>query len=129
MMSTQDLNTTGGGDTYGASGQYMQQTMNSTGFGNTNQQLINPQFGETMNDTQGSFASTFKNRSAAMTTEELRKARESRASEALRMKDEQLKILSEQSSTLLKTLDKVINFLLNMTDLFVIFFLFWCFVA
>lgn len=56
---------------------------------------------------EASFASTFRNRNAAMTTEELRKARESRAAEALRMKDEQLKILSEQNANLLKTLDKV----------------------
>lgn len=54
-----------------------------------------------------SFASTFRNRGTAMTTEELRKARETRAAEALRMKDDQLRILSEQNASLLKTLDKV----------------------
>jgi hypothetical protein len=42
-----------------------------------------------------------------MTNEELRKARDSRAAEALKMKDEQLKILTDQNSNLLKTLDKV----------------------
>jgi len=55
----------------------------------------------------GTFASTFKNRGMAMTTEELRKARETRAADALRMKDEQLRILSEQNANLLKTLDKL----------------------
>ncbi len=59
----------------------------------------------------GTFASTFKNRGMAMTTEELRKARETRAADALRMKDEQLRILSEQNANLLKTLDKVISFI------------------
>ncbi|RYH31477.1 hypothetical protein EON65_02460 [archaeon] len=53
------------------------------------------------------FAANFRNRGTAMTTEELRKARENRATEALRMKDEQLKILSEQNANLLKNLDKV----------------------
>lgn len=64
----------------------------------------------TLNTTNGgdsSFADSFKNRSTAMTADELRKARESRAAEALRMKDEQLRILSEQNANLLKTLDKV----------------------
>lgn len=54
-----------------------------------------------------SFASTFRNRGTAMTTEELRKARESRAAEALKMKDEQLRILTEQNASLMKTLNKV----------------------
>ena len=57
------------------------------------------------------FASSFRNRGTAMTADELRKARESRAAEALRMKDEQLKILSEQNGNLLKTLDKVSLFI------------------
>ena len=52
-------------------------------------------------------ASNFTNRSSAMTADEVRKARESRAADALRMKDEQLKILSDQNGNLLKTLDKV----------------------
>eukprot|EP01033_Poteriospumella_lacustris_P005496 gene5496-3917_t len=54
-----------------------------------------------------SFASTFRNRGTAMTTEELRKARESRAAEALKMKDEQLRILTEQNASLMKTLNKL----------------------
>lgn len=57
--------------------------------------------------TGATFASSFRNRSAAMTTDELRKARESRAAEALRMKDDQLRILTEQNANLLKTLDRV----------------------
>ena len=63
-------------------------------------------FNNTM-DNNASFASGFKNRSAALTTEELRKARESRAAEALKMKDDQLQILSQQNANLLKTLDRV----------------------
>ena len=39
--------------------------------------------------------------------EELKKARETRAAEALRMKEEQLRILSDQNASLLSTLDKV----------------------
>ena len=58
-------------------------------------------------DSQASFASSFRGRNTAMTTDELRKARESRAADALRMKDEQLRILSEQNASLLKTLEKV----------------------
>ncbi len=57
--------------------------------------------------SSGSLAATFKGRNTAKTTDELRKARESRASEALRMKDEQLKILSDQNASLLASLDKV----------------------
>lgn len=38
---------------------------------------------------------------------DLRAARETRASEALKMKDEQLRILQEQNSQLLQGLDKV----------------------
>jgi hypothetical protein len=60
-----------------------------------------------LNSTDGTFASAFRNRGTAMTNEELRKARDTRAGEALKMKDEQLKILTDQNSNLLKTLDKV----------------------
>jgi hypothetical protein len=63
-----------------------------------------------------SFAANFRNRGTAMTTEELRKARENRAAEALRMKDEQLRILSEQNANFLKTLNKV-NILQNFSFL------------
>ena len=42
-----------------------------------------------------------------MSADDLRKARESRAADALKMKDEQLRILTEQNSNLLKSLDKV----------------------
>ena len=52
-------------------------------------------------------SSTFRTRNTAKTGDELRKARESRASEALKMKDEQLKILSDQNAVLLQNLDKV----------------------
>lgn len=44
---------------------------------------------------------------ATKSTEELKNAREMRATEAFRMKDEQLKILSEQNASLLASLDKV----------------------
>lgn len=64
------------------------------------------------NNTNNSFASTFRGRNTAMSTEELRKARESRAADALRMKDEQLRILSEQNANLLKTLDRVSTIIL-----------------
>jgi hypothetical protein len=43
----------------------------------------------------------------ARTMTDLRAARETRASEALKMKDEQLRILQEQNSQLLNGLDKV----------------------
>lgn len=55
----------------------------------------------------GAMASTFKGRNTAKSADELKKARESRAAEALKMKDEQLRILSDQNSTLLQNLDKV----------------------
>jgi len=42
-----------------------------------------------------------------MTTDDLRKQRESRAADALRMKDDQLSMLSEQNRNLLTSLDKV----------------------
>lgn len=54
-----------------------------------------------------SFATAFKGRSTAMSTDDLRKARESRAADALRMKDEQLNILSIQNGNLLDSLNKV----------------------
>jgi len=54
-----------------------------------------------------SMAATFKNRTSAKTSDELKKARESRAADALKMKDEQLRILSDQNSNLLSSLDKV----------------------
>jgi len=44
----------------------------------------------------------------AKTEEELKKSRETRAAEALKMKDEQLRILSDQNSNLLENLNKVI---------------------
>lgn len=50
---------------------------------------------------------SFRNRSTAMSADDLRKARESRAADALKMKDEQLRILTEQNSNLLKSLDKL----------------------
>lgn len=54
-----------------------------------------------------SMAATFRGRNTAKTGEELKQARESRAAEALRMKDEQLRILAEQNQNLLSNLDKV----------------------
>lgn len=69
----------------------------------------------TMNGSGGlvgagdTFASTFRSsRNTAKTGDELKQARESRAADALRMKDDQLRILSEQNANLLKSLDKVI---------------------
>lgn len=59
------------------------------------------------NGTSQNFAAAFRNRGSAMSTDDLRKARESRAADALRMKDEQLSILSEQNRNLLNSLDKV----------------------
>ena len=47
------------------------------------------------------------NKTTAKSAEELKKARETRAAEALKMKDDQLRILSEQNAQLLSTLDKV----------------------
>jgi hypothetical protein len=53
-------------------------------------------------------ASTFQStKNTAKSADDLKKARETRAAEALRMKDEQLKILSDQNASLLATLDKV----------------------
>jgi len=57
--------------------------------------------------TSGSMAAAFKGRNTAKTADELKKARESRAAEALKMKDEQLRILSDQNANLLASLDKV----------------------
>ena len=58
-------------------------------------------------NSQSSMAATFKGRNTAKSSDELKQARESRAAEALRMKDEQLRILTEQNATLLAALDKV----------------------
>lgn len=52
-------------------------------------------------------SSTFRGRNTAKTADDLKKARETRASEALSMKDEQLRILSDQNGKLLQSLDKV----------------------
>lgn len=60
------------------------------------------------------FAANFRNRGTAMTTEELRKARENRAAEALRMKDEQIGIVQEQNDRLAKTVDNVRTLLLRL---------------
>ena len=55
-----------------------------------------------------SMAATFQAaRVVPKSAEELKKARETRAAEALRMKEEQLRILSDQNASLLSTLDKV----------------------
>eukprot|EP01031_Cornospumella_fuschlensis_P025715 gene25715-31054_t len=81
--------------------------MQSTGMGefnDTGNSFLNNTMTTAADQT---FAANFRNRGTAMTTEELRKARENRATEALRMKDEQLKILSEQSANLIKNLDKL----------------------
>jgi myosin protein heavy chain len=59
-----------------------------------------------------SMASTFQStKNTAKSADDLKKARETRAAEALRMKDEQLKILSDQNASLLATLDKVREFM------------------
>lgn len=52
-------------------------------------------------------AQTTKGKMMAKSADELKKARESRAADALKMKDEQLRILSEQNASLLQSLDKV----------------------
>lgn len=65
----------------------------------------------------GTMSSSFRGRSTAKSAEELKKARESRASEALKMKDEQLRILSDQNATLLQNLDKV-RFCLDVNPFF-----------
>lgn len=52
-------------------------------------------------------AASFRGRNTAKSSDELKKARETRATEALAMKDEQLRILSEQNGKLLVSLDKV----------------------
>ena len=57
--------------------------------------------------SQASAASTLRGKSTAKSADELKKARETRAADALRMKDEQLRILSEQNASLLSALDKV----------------------
>ena len=58
-------------------------------------------------NNNASFASTFKGRNTAMSAEELRKARESRAAEALKMKDDQISMLTSQNSALLDSLNSV----------------------
>jgi hypothetical protein len=65
------------------------------------------------NSFDGTFASTFRNRGVAMTNDELKKARETRAADAIRMKDDQLKIINEQNALLVKTLDKVCYLIVN----------------
>lgn len=62
-------------------------------------------------------ASSFRGKNSAKTADELKKARESRAAEAIRMKDEQLRILSDQNANLLANLDKV-NFPLHTSSIF-----------
>ena len=52
-------------------------------------------------------AGSMRGRGTAKSADELKKARESRAADALRMKDEQLRILSDQNAQLLSSLDKV----------------------
>ena len=52
-------------------------------------------------------AQSTKGKMMAKSADELKKARESRAADALKMKDEQLRILSEQNASLLQSLDKV----------------------
>jgi hypothetical protein len=63
--------------------------------------------GSTAGGGSQTLASTFRGRNTAKSADELKKARETRAAEALRMKDEQLKILSDQNGQLLQTLDRV----------------------
>lgn len=58
---------------------------------------------------EGTFASTFRSRNTAMSAEDLRKARESRAAEALKMKDEQINMLTMQNASLLDALNKVLH--------------------
>ena len=79
------------------------------GTGNLNSSMNTTGEGA-MSDTGGasrSLASSFREKNTAKSADELKKAREGRAAEALRMKDEQLRILSEQNSNLLTSLDKV----------------------
>ena len=63
--------------------------------------------GTDMGATDSSLASSFRGKNTAKSADDLKKARESRAAEALRMKDEQLRILSDQNANLLTSLDKV----------------------
>jgi hypothetical protein len=58
-------------------------------------------------DVSTTFASTFRGRNTAMSADDLRKARESRAADALKMKDEQIHLLNIQYDTLRESLDKV----------------------
>jgi hypothetical protein len=61
------------------------------------------------NGTAQTFASTFRSNApgAARTAEELRRARESRAADALTMKDEQIALLAKNNNELLKQLEVV----------------------
>jgi len=69
---------------------------------------------ENTNATSQSFATGSRNRGAAMSTDDLRKQRESRAADALRMKDDQLSMLSEQNRNLFDSLNKVGALFLNV---------------
>ncbi len=102
MMNSHDGNLTGTGFMDGLASMNGGNTSTTfeQGFVNQNNTMYN-------DPNQPTFASAFRNRSAASTTEASRKARESRAAEALKMKDEQLRILSEQNAQLLKQLDRV----------------------
>jgi hypothetical protein len=60
-----------------------------------------------LDETAESKNAPFHAHSTARSAEALRKSRETRASEALKMKDDQLRILSEQNSQLLGSLDAV----------------------
>ncbi len=53
----------------------------------------------------------FHGRNAVMSSEDLSRARESRAAEALKMKDEQISILTQQTSSLSDALNKVSSIL------------------
>lgn len=60
------------------------------------------------NSSQPNMAASFKLRNTAKTADELKQAKETRAAEALRMKDEQMRMLAEQNATLISSLDKVL---------------------
>ena len=53
------------------------------------------------------FAASASLRTSLKSTEDLKKQRETRAAESLRVKDEQIRLLQEQSTNLLETLDKL----------------------
>ncbi len=79
-------------------------SMNTTGEG---AMTDNEDGGAATGGGTQSLASSFRNKNTAKSADDLKKAREGRAAEALRMKDEQLRILSDQNSNLLTSLDKV----------------------